>query len=146
MRLIFFKALQSTLIFNIVFQYLPLFLFPLLQYNFNTSLKLGYYIKLFWNLITIAMQKLYKNNYMLVKVYWLIIIFDTIRKTFESILAKKISTIIKIHQFLFNTYFGKRKNILTEHVAYFLIKKNICSMEPVKKSVCINANYNQYFW
>ena len=69
------------------------------------------------------MQKLYKNNYILIKVYQSIILFNIIKKTFESILGKKISAITKIYYFLSNIYFNKKRNILMEYAIYFLIKK-----------------------
>lgn len=56
------------------------------------------------------MQKPYKDNYTLVKVYRPIALLDTIGKTFESILAKKISAITEIYHLLPNTHFGERGN------------------------------------
>lgn len=50
-------------------------------------------------------------------------LFDIMRKTFESILARKINTITKIYYLLLDTQFGKKRNILIEHTIYFLIEK-----------------------
>lgn len=56
--------------------------------------------------ITIAIQKLHKDDYLMTKKYWPIVLLDTIRKALESVLVKKISTPTKFHSFLSKTYFG----------------------------------------
>lgn len=79
------------------------------------------------------MQKPYKDNYMLVKAYLPIVLLDTIEKTFKSILARKIRAITKIHYFLPNTYFGKKRNISTKYVVHFLIEKTYAAWDREKK-------------
>lgn len=58
------------------------------------------------------MQKLYKNDYILVKLHKLIALLDTIKKVFKLTLSKKISILAKIYQFLPKIYFEKRKIFL----------------------------------
>ena len=100
MRLASFKAPRPTFIPHIIFQHLAIILSPLLQRVFNASLELSYYAKLFRNWVTISMQKPHNDDYTLVKSYWPIALLDTIRKTLESILAKRISAIAEIHHLL----------------------------------------------
>lgn len=90
MRPALFKAPEPTLILNIILQHLTPILSPLLQRVFNSSLEIGYYAKLFWNSITISMQKPNKDDYIHVKSYRPIVLFNIIGKVFESILAKRI--------------------------------------------------------
>lgn len=103
------KALGPTLISNLLLQYLAFFSLPLFEQVFNISLELGYYAKLFQNLVMVAMQKLCKVNHTLIKAYCLITLHDTIGKTFELILTKKISAITKIYHLLPNIHFCKKR-------------------------------------
>lgn len=64
-----------------------------------------------------------KNNYNLIKAYCPMMLLDTIEKTFESILARKISAITKIYHLLTDTHFSGKKNIPLEYVIYFLVEK-----------------------
>lgn len=54
---------------------------------------------------------------------------DTIGKTFESILARRISAITEIHHLLPNTHFGGRRNTSTEHAVHFLIEKTYAAWD-----------------
>lgn len=58
------------------------------------------------------MQKFQKDNYTLIKIHRLIVLFHIIRKAFELILARKISTIIEINYLLINAYCGGRNNMI----------------------------------
>lgn len=69
------------------------------------------------------MQKPHKNNYLLVKFYCLIALLNTIEKTLESILTKKISAIAEIHHSLPKTHFGGRKNTSIKHSIHYLVEK-----------------------
>lgn len=80
------------------------------------------------------MQKPYKDNYILIKIYGPIILFDTIEKNFELILAKNISAIIKIHHLLANTHFCRRKNTSTEYVVHALINKTYTVWDQGKEA------------
>lgn len=60
---------------------------------------------------------------MLIKIYQLIVLLKTIRKTLELIFKKKIIAITKILYILSNIYFNKKKNTSTNYVVHFLIKK-----------------------
>lgn len=79
------------------------------------------------------MQKPHKDNYTLVKAYRSIVLLDTIGKTFELILTKKISAISKIYYLLSNTHFKERKNISMEHAVHFLIKKTYATWDLEEK-------------
>lgn len=57
------KAHGPTLIPHVILQILAPYLSPLLQRVFNVSLELGYCTKLFRDSVTVAMQKLHKDNY-----------------------------------------------------------------------------------
>ena len=134
MRPALFKAPGPTLIPNIIFQHLATILSPLLQLFFNASLELGYYAKLFWDSVTIFMQKPHKDNYTLVKSYQPIALLDTIGKTLESIPAKKISAIAEIHHLLPKTHFGGRKNTSTKHAIHYLVEKTHSAWDQGKEA------------
>lgn len=116
MRPELFKTLRPILIPNIIFQHLAPILLLLLQFIFYSSLELCYYARLFPNLVTIFMQKLYKDNYIKIKLYRPITLFDIIENILELIFAKKISVLVKIYYILPKTYFKKKKNVLTKHI------------------------------
>ena len=123
MRLALFKAAGPKLIPNMILQHLATILSPFLQHVFNASLELDYYAKLFRDSVTISMQKSHKDDYTLVKSYRPMALQDTIGKTLESILAKRISAIAEIHHFLPKMHFGGRRNISTEHAIHYLVEK-----------------------
>ena len=134
MRPVPFKALGPILIPNIILQHLASILSPLLQLVFNASLELGYYAKLFRNLVTISMQKPHKDDYTLVKLYWPIALLDTIGKALESIFAKRISAMAKIHHFSPKTHFRGRRNASTKHAIYYLVEKTYAAWDQGKKA------------
>lgn len=146
MRLTPFKAPGPTLIPNIVLQYLAPFLSPLLKRVFNTNLELGYCAKLCQDSVTVAMQKPYKNNYTLVKAYRPILLLDTIGKTFESILARRISAITEIHHLLPNTHFSGRRNTSTEHAVHFLIKKKYAAWDRGEEASALMLDITGAFY
>ncbi len=63
------------------------------------------------------------NNYIFVKLYRPITLLDTIEKTLEPILAKKISAIAKIHPLLSKTYFGGKRYTFIEYAIHYLVEK-----------------------
>lgn len=140
-----FKAPQPTLIPNVVLQNLEPFLLPLLQYVFNRSLELGYYAKLFWDLITIAIQNPQKDNYTLVKAYHPIALLDIIGNTFESIFARRISVITEIYHLLPDTHFGRKRNTLIEYAIHFLIKKIYTAWNRGEKTSALMLNITRVF-
>ena len=117
-----FKAPGPTLIPNMILQHLATILSLLLQCVFNASLELGYCAKLFRDSVTISMQKPHKADYTLVKSYWPIALLDTIGKTLESILAKRINAIAQIYHFLPKTNFAGRRNTSTKHAIHYLVE------------------------
>lgn len=74
---------------------------------------------------------------MLIKAYHPITLLNTIEKTFESVLARKICRITKIYHFLPNTYSEKRKNTLIEHVVYFLIEITYTALDRKEKVLAL---------
>lgn len=69
------------------------------------------------------MEKLYKNNNIPIKLYWLISLLYNIKKTLESIFTKEINFVAKIYHLLLKTYFEGKKNTLTKYIIYYLIEK-----------------------
>lgn len=99
-----------------------------LQRIFNASLELGYCAKLFRNLVTISMQKPHKKSYRPIA------LLDTIGKTLESILAKRISAIAEIHHLLPKMHFGGRRNTSTEHAIHYLVERTYAPWAQEKEA------------
>lgn len=83
------------------------------------------------------MQKLYKNNYILVKSHLPIILLDTIEKTLELIFIKKISAIAKMHYHISKTFFKQTKTTSTKYVVYYLVKKTYVVWSKKKKTFAL---------
>lgn len=59
----------------------------------------------FWFLV---LQKLGKLNYIMAKAYHPITLFNMLEKTFEFILAKKITYLVETYRLLLYNHFGTR--------------------------------------
>lgn len=69
------------------------------------------------------MQKPHKDNYSITKAYRPIALLDTIEKALKSILAKRISALIKFHALLLIIYFDNRCGTSTEYAIYYLLEE-----------------------
>ncbi len=80
------------------------------------------------------MPKPHKDDYTLVKSSRPIALLDTIEKTPESILAKKIDAIAEIHHLLPKTHFGGRKNTSTKHAIHYLVETTYAVWDQGKEA------------
>lgn len=89
------------------------------------------------------MQKSYKDDYIYVKLYRPIALFDKIRKVLELILTKKISTLAKIYHLLPKKYFGKIKKCFNRICRIIFGEKNLRNMDSRKRSFYTNVGCNK---
>jgi hypothetical protein len=90
---IFFRILRAC------FKTLTIILISL----FQLCIKLSYHSNVFKMINIITIKKLEKNNYIVLKVYRLIILFNTLDKFLKSIIDRKIFYLTKTHQLLLDT-------------------------------------------
>lgn len=90
---------------------------------YNVYLKKNYYLEHFRSAITIVLRKLDKSNYFTIAFYYFIAFFNTISKTFEFLLIKKISYLTKTYKLLSHTHIKAKRFILTKYALHYLVKK-----------------------
>ena len=66
---------------------------------FNICLKLKYYFKLFKRINIIVLHKFNKKDYTDSKIYHLIVLFNTLKKTLKSVMTTRINNLTKQHHF-----------------------------------------------
>jgi predicted RNA binding protein with dsRBD fold (UPF0201 family) len=76
---------------------------------FRVCATLSYHSRCFRKTHIIALKKFNKRNYTNLKAYRFITFLNTLNKTFESIIVKRISNLIETHKFLFNTQISERR-------------------------------------
>ncbi|UQC77431.1 zinc knuckle, partial [Colletotrichum lupini] len=59
--------------------------------------------------ITVVFKKLNKNNYIVLKIYKLIALFNIVSKIINIIIARRLSYLIKIYRLLLNSYISKKR-------------------------------------
>lgn len=91
------------------------------------------------------MKKLHKNDYFITKAYQPILLLDTIRKTLESILAKKTSPFTELYSLLLKTDFGSCRSTSTENAVYYLIEKIYYEWNQGKDRSSIMLNVTEAF-
>jgi hypothetical protein len=70
---------------------------------FQSCIELSYHSNIFKMINIITIKKLKKDDYIIFKVYRLIIFFNTLDKTLKSIISRKIFYLTKIYRFLLDT-------------------------------------------
>ncbi len=81
---------------------------------FRVCIEHDYYLLCFREVNIIILKKSNKNNYTDFKTYKFIVLLNTIDKTFEFIIARKINTFAKIHEMFFATQMKKRRKRICE--------------------------------
>jgi hypothetical protein len=96
-------------IFNRIFKIFVNKLMSHLINLFRICAALNYHSRCFRETHIITLKKLNKKNYTNIKTYKSIVLLNTLNKTFESIIARRISDLTKVHDFLFVNQMKKRK-------------------------------------
>ena len=95
---------------------------PCHYWLFNSSLNLGYCPCHFRDSITISLQKSDKPDYHTPKAYRPITLLNTIGKTFDSIVANRLSLAAGTFELLPRGYMGRRKGTSPEHALHLLLQ------------------------
>jgi hypothetical protein len=90
---------------------------------FQSCIELSYHSNVFKMINTITIKKLEKDDYIVLKVYRLIILLNTLDKTLKLIMSRKIFYLTKIYRLLLNTQMRVRKNRFIESVLELLTKQ-----------------------
>ena len=90
---------------------------------FNQSLKLGYCPGAFRASITAVLRKPDKPNYAVPKAYRPIALLNTIGKTMDAVIARRLSYLIETHHVLPPQHMGGRKHRSTEHALHAVTAK-----------------------
>jgi hypothetical protein len=89
---------------------------------FQLCIKLNYHSNVFKMINIITIKKFEKDDYIVFKVYKLIIFLNTLNKTLKSIMNRKIFYLTKIHRLLLDTQMRIKKNKFIESVLKLLMK------------------------
>jgi hypothetical protein len=139
-------------IFNRIFKTLVNKLMSHLINLFSVCAALNYYSLCFREAHIIALKKLDKKNYTNIKTYKSIAFLNTLNKTFESIIARRISDLTKAHDLFFVSQIKKRKNRSCETVLKLLTKQIhiVWNMSKNKITTLLSMNvidaYNHVFF
>ncbi len=117
------NASKSNDIFNRIFKMLVNKLMSQLMNLFRVYAKLNYHFRCFREIHIIILKKLEKKNYINVKTYKSIAFLNILNKTLESMIARRINDLTKIHNFLFVNQMKKRKNRHCETILKLLTKQ-----------------------
>jgi hypothetical protein len=98
-------------------------LLSLLTNLFRACVEHDYHSLCFREVNIIILKKSNKSNYTNFKTYRLIALLNTIDKTFEFIIARKINTFAEIHEMLFATQMKKRRKRVCETTLKFFIEQ-----------------------
>ncbi len=117
-------------------------LFSFLTNLFRVYVEHEYYSLCFREVNIIILKKSNKNNYTNFKTYRFIALLNTIDKTFEFIIARKINTLTKIHEMLFATQMKKRRKRICETTLKLFIEQihTIWNMNKNKIISLLNMN------
>jgi hypothetical protein len=117
-------------------------LFSFLTSLFRACVEHDYHSLCFREVNIIILKKSNKSNYTNFKIYRFIALLNMIDKTFESIIARKISTFAKIHEMLFATQMKERRKRICETTLKFFIEQihTIWSMNRNKMITLLSMN------
>ena len=97
-------------------------LVPYLIRLFNRCLELRYYPTPFRDRLTVVLRKLGKETYRELKFYRLIALLNTLGKTINIIIARRLAYATERYSLLPKTYTGGRKATSTEHALYLVVE------------------------
>jgi hypothetical protein len=117
------KAPGGDGITNAILKQISAILVPHLHRIYNACLEEGYCPEHFRSAVTIALRKPGKSNYSTTSSYRPIALLNTISKTFEFLLAKRISYLAETHKLLPRTHMGARRSVSTEHALHYLVER-----------------------
>jgi hypothetical protein len=119
----FDSASSSNEISNRILKILTEKLFAFLTNLFQSYVEHDYHSLCFREIIIIILKKLNKSNYTNFKTYRFIALLNTIDKTFEFIIARRINTFAETHDMLFATQMKKRRNKICETTLKLFIEQ-----------------------
>jgi hypothetical protein len=90
---------------------------------FQSCIELSYHSNVFKMINTITIKKLEKDDYIVLKVYRLIVLLSTLDKTLKSIMSRKIFYLTKIYRLLLDTQMRVRRSRFIESVLELLTKQ-----------------------
>jgi hypothetical protein len=136
------NASKSNEILNRIFKMLVNELMSYLVNLFRVCAKLSYYFRCFRETHMIILKKFEKKNYTDVKTYKSIVFLNTLNKTFESVIARRINDLTKIHDFFSVNQVKKRKNRNCETILKLLTKQIhiVWNMSKNKITTLLNMN------
>jgi hypothetical protein len=117
------NASSSNEILNRILKILIKKLFSFLTNLFRACVEHDYHSLCFREINIIILKKSNKNNYTNFKTYKFIALLNTIDKTFEFIIARKINTFEEIHEMLFATQMKKRWKKICETTLKLFIEQ-----------------------
>jgi hypothetical protein len=94
----------------------------ILIFLFQSCLELSYHSTVFKMINTITIKKLEKDDYIVFKAYRLIALLNTLSKSLESIINKKIFYLTKTHWLLLDTQIRIRRDRFIESALKLLTK------------------------
>jgi hypothetical protein len=136
------NALKSNDILNRILKILVNKLITYLMSLFRVCVALSYHSCCFREIHIIALKKSRKKNYTDVKTYKSIAFLNTFDKVLKSIIARRISDLTKIHDFLFVNQMNERKNRNCETILKLLTKQihTIWNMNKDKIATFLSMN------
>jgi hypothetical protein len=133
---------NSNEISNRIFKILIKKLFSFLTNLFRACVKHDYHSRCFREVNIIILKKSNKNNYIDFKTYRFIALLNTIDKTFEFIIARRINTFAEIHEMFFATQIKKRRKRICVTTLKFFIEQihTIWNMNKNKMITLLSMN------
>ncbi len=114
---------NSNEISNRILKILIKKLFSSLTNLFRACIEHDYHSRCFREVIIIILKKSNKNNYTDFKTYKFIALLNTIDKTFEFIIARRINIFAEIHEILFATQIKERRKRICETTLKLFIEQ-----------------------
>jgi hypothetical protein len=90
---------------------------------FQSCIELSYHSTVFKMINTITIKKLEKDDYIVLKAYRLIALLNTLSKSLESIIDRKIFYLTKTHRLLLDTQMRVRRDKFIESALKLLTKQ-----------------------
>jgi hypothetical protein len=133
---------NSNEISNHILKTLTKKLFSLFTNLFRACAEHDYHSLCFREVNIIILKKSNKSNYTNFNTYRFVALLNTIDKTFEFIIARKISTFAEIHEMLFATQMKEQRKKICETTLKFFIEQiyTIWNMSRNKMITLLNMN------